>query len=212
MAKDERSSAVASGLQPPRAHPTPSTSQPHPSSLTLPDRVGQTPQLLSNSDPQVEQLVGQPLPMFPPNLIPPLLLPAPPSLNPAPLASFLQKATPHGSVSVSEATRKSSVPEQEQLKVEEEEGLTDCDKTAMSNIRPTVEKPIPMNVSEKDQKSPASVATEHSDGKESAASAEVAEPPNQKVINVDESDREEPIVIEAPQASVSTAATQNEER
>lgn len=209
--------AASSGLQPPHAQPTSSTSRPHPSSLTLPDRVGQTPELPSNSDPQVDQLVGQPLPMFPSTLIPQLLPPTPPSVNPAPLGSFLQQVTPHCSSSVSEAPHKSSVPEREQLKGE---GLTDCNQTVMSNIRPTVEKPIPINVTEKDQNTSASVATEYTDGKESDASVEIVEPSNQKVINVDDSDREELIEIEPPQESISressTAGTktsqQNEER
>lgn len=138
--------------------------------------------------------------MFAPTLIPPLLLPKPPCVDPAPLGSFLPQATVHCSPSVTEATRKSFVPEQEQLKGEE---LTDCGETAMSNIRPTVEKPIPLNVTKKDQNTSASVATEDNDGKESDASVEIVEPRNQKVINVDSSDREELIVVEPPQESIS---------
>lgn len=197
--------AASSGLQPPHAHPASSASQPHPSSLPLPDRVGQTPERPSNADPQVEQLVGQPLPMFPSTLIPPLLLPTPPFVNPAPLGSFLQQATPHCSSSVSEATCKSPVPEEEQVK---EEALTDCDKPVMSNT-------ISINVTEKDLEPSASVATEYNDGKESAASVETVEPSKQKVVN--DWDREELIVMEPPQESISrdssTAGTlQNEER
>lgn len=100
------------------------------------------------------------------------------------------------------------------------EGLTDCDKTVMSNIRPTVEKPIPINDTEKDENSSAPVATEYTDGKESDASVEIVEPSNQKVINVDDSDREELIEIEPPRESISRESStagaktsqQNEER
>lgn len=171
----------------------------------------------SKSDPRVEQLVGQPLPTFPPTLIPPLLLcPAPSSANPAPLGSFLQQATPHCSSSASEATRTLSVPKQEQLKGEGE-GLPVYDQTVMSHIRPTVEKPTPVNVTAKDQNPSASVAAENHDGDESDASVEVVEAPKQTVINIDDSDGEELIVLEPPQESISGESStagprQNEER
>lgn len=91
-----------------------------------------------------------------------------------------------------------------------EEALTDCDKPVMSNT-------ISINVTEKDLDPSASVATEYNDGKESAASVETVEPSKQKVVNVDDWDREELIVMEPPQESISrdssTAGTpQNEER
>lgn len=184
--------AASSGLQPPHAQPTSSTSQPSPSSLPLPDGVGQTPKLASDSDPRVELLVGQPLPMFPSTLIPPLLLPTPPSENPAPLDSFSQQ-TPRCSSSA-------SAPGQEQL---EGEGLTDCHKTVMSNARPTVEKPFPINVTEEDQNTSACVATEYNDGMESDASVEIVEPSSQRVMNLSDSDRGELIVIEPSRESIS---------
>uniref|UniRef100_H3CDE2 C2H2-type domain-containing protein n=1 Tax=Tetraodon nigroviridis TaxID=99883 RepID=H3CDE2_TETNG len=198
--------SASSGLQPPHAHPTPFTSQPHPShpSTTLPDRLAQTPELPSESEPRVGPFVGQPLPMFPSTLIPPLLLllpaPPPPPQNPAPLGSFLQQATPRCSSSVSEATRASSVPEQERLCGEV---LPDRDQTVMSNIRPPTEKGVAVNVTEKDQNTSASVATRNSDGKESDASVEVVEPPIQTVINLDDSDTEELVVVEPPRGSIS---------
>ncbi|CAF91116.1 unnamed protein product [Tetraodon nigroviridis] len=152
--------SASSGLQPPHAHPTPFTSQPHPShpSTTLPDRLAQTPELPSESEPRVGPFV------------------------------------------VSEATRASSVPEQERLCGEV---LPDRDQTVMSNIRPPTEKGVAVNVTEKDQNTSASVATRNSDGKESDASVEVVEPPIQTVINLDDSDTEELVVVEPPRGSIS---------
>lgn len=194
-------------LQKKNVQPTSSSSPTQPSSFTPTDGVGQT--LPSNCDPHREQPVGQPLLVFPSTVIPPLLLPSPLSMNPAPLGRFLQQATPHCSLSVSEATCNSSVPEQEPLKGE---GFKSCDKT----VRSTVEKPIPTNATEKDQKASA----EYNDGKEGDASVEIVESSNQKVISIHGSDREKIIVIEPPQEPVSregsTAGTetsqQNEER
>lgn len=99
---------------------------------------------------------------------------------------------------MSEATRASSVPEQERLCGEV---LPDRDQTVMSNIRPPAEKGVAVNVTEKDQNT--SVATRNSDGKESDASVEVVEPPIQTVINLDDSDTEELVVVEPPRGSIS---------
>lgn len=172
--------SASSGLQPPHARPASSSSQPRPSSLTPPDRVGQAPE--PNSEPRVEQLVGQPLTVCPSALVPLLLL-HPPSVDPV---------QPN-------ANHKSSVPEQEQW---EGEGLADCNKTVASDIRPTAEKAVRNIIPEKDPNTPVPAATECKDGTESEASVEIVEPLNQEVINVDDWDSEELVVIE-PQESIS---------
>lgn len=77
----------------------------------------------------------------------------------------------------------------------------------VSNIGQTEEKPIPVNVSEKDQNTSASVATDYDYGNESDGSVEIVEPLKQEVIDVDESDKEELGVTEPPQES-SAACTQ----
>lgn len=77
-----------------------------------------------------------------------------------------------------------------------------CRRTVTSNIRPAVEKAIPSNIPEKDQKAPVPVATEYHDGTESNASVDIVEASNRKVINVDDWDREELMVME-PQGSIS---------
>lgn len=92
------------------------------------------------------------------------------------------------------------------------EVLTGRSKTVASNIGQTVKKPVTVNVSEKHPNTSATVATHSNDGNESDGSVEIVDPSNQKVINVDDSDVEQPGVTEPPREWSSTGTqTQNKE-
>lgn len=71
------------------------------------------------------------------------------------------------------------------------------------NIGQTVKKPVTVDVSEKHQSTSATVATRSNDGNESEGSVEIVERSN-RVINVDDSDVEQPGVTEPPRESSST--------
>lgn len=172
--------------------------------------------------------MNQPVPLFPSDLFPSLLLTSPRLAAPTASVSSPKQLKAECSTSVN-ASPESPARQQEQVT---REGLKDCVKTVRlvreeadsdsegGNTGPAAEKPVSAFVPERDQNASAA-ATGDDGGDESDDSVEMMEPSNLMVINIDESDIEEtvsnvPVHQEPPQKSVSvefsSASTQTSQQ
>lgn len=211
------SPAAVAAVQP-RLSPLPSSSAfpasasqhlPHPlqtssiNPLTLPSvpvkqEPCKAPAVSTSLDtPQVP--VNQPVSLFPPNLLPPLLLTLPnlaASTTPTTSVSSVKKLKSEDPISASPPV---SAQQQEQVTREEsvktvsavvEEDYRDCEG---ENIRPAVEKPVFTVVPERNQNAASMVNDDGGD--ESDDSVQMVVPSNQEVIAIDDSDTEETVSI-----------------
>ncbi|KAM6992414.1 zinc finger protein 106 [Tautogolabrus adspersus] len=198
---------TASNQQPLPTNPTSTVSQPHPTPLPmqLKQELGELPTVSCNPDkPQVP--VNQPVHLFPPNLLPSLLLTSPHLAAPTAAFNPLPHLRAESSTSVTTSPDSSARLQGQVAK----EGLSDC--IQMVNL---VEDEGQEVESEKDTEEclpttekVSSASLDDNKGNESDNSVEMMEPSNMVVIDIDESDNEEdvsnvPVHKEPPQKSVS---------
>lgn len=201
-----------------QTNPASSISRPQPAPLSLPtmplkQEIEQLPPSCTSQVP-----VNQSVPLFPPTLLPSLLLSSPHLVSSTTSLNSLEQPGSEFTVPVS-VSPESSACQQEQVRREE---LKDFVKTVVfvadtddegADIRPAAEK-VSTVVFERDHNTSAAVI--NSGGSESDNSVIMIEPPNWEVINIDETAANVPLHQDIPQKSVSvefsSASTQTSQQ
>ncbi|XP_023134945.2 zinc finger protein 106 isoform X1 [Amphiprion ocellaris] len=222
----QQTPATTSASSTPQPQPTPPTLSAKQEICQLPT-AGQTSYFANtvscNTDaPQVS--MKQPVPLFPPNLLPSLLLQPPHLTTPATTAASAKQPTAESSASVNPPPPESSARQQEQ---EKQKGMKDCVKTAADPAESVCDEVAAGNHSKGQVKlrEPAtdksvrerheSAAVANDEGNQSDDSVEVIDSSNSVVIYI-ESDHEEspetdsnvPVQPERPQSTESTRTLQ----
>lgn len=209
--------SISSSRQSPPTNSASTISQLHVSPLTLPNMPVKSeicqPHASNPDTPQVP--VNPPVHLFPPNLLPSLLLTQPGLAAPTTAVTSVKQIRAECSTSVN-APPESSVSVVLKDRVETHSASGSVSETGANLYsKPAAEKPTSIFVSGMDRK--ASAAAPDNNGNESDGSVEMMEPSNVVVIDIDESDNEEavssvPVRQESPQSSVcvefSSAGTQ----
>ncbi|XP_070843126.1 zinc finger protein 106 [Chaetodon trifascialis] len=213
---------TSSSPQTPPTNPASSVSQPHPTPVSLPaipvkQGISQSPAVSCSPD-TAEVPANPPVPLFPPDLLPPLLLPLPCLAAPTAAVSSLKQLKAVCSASenpspesparqLEQVTKDDSKDYEKTAMIASEEADGDSEEETGGNPVLAAEKPASTLVPERDQNASAA-APDDNGGNKSDNSVEMMEPSNQDVIDVDESDNEEivanvPVHQEPPQKSAS---------